>query len=533
MGEVNFRTLSRNSLFAAIVEFWRVGSRFILTPLIIGKLGMQGYGTWTLIFSVCGYADILNTSFANAYAKYTAEYDRKKDYHGLSQVISSGVMLMGLLGAIGWCAVYLLRKNILLGVNIPESLMDEAVLALPVIAAMMAIRLSLGCFYQVLAGLQRLDLQHKLNILASIIEFVVTMVLLLLGKGLMSLVIGHVSGQLIGLLLAVLMCRLKCPGIRLSIGCVSRYGFSKILSLGSKFQLLAIMGWAITDGLKILLGVLCSVPLVAQYDLAEKLLSLAKSLSSSLIAPLMPAFANLHAGDEHEKRTQLFRNSSKLVALTAMATLTVLVVFADAVLMMWTGKECPEAAWTIRVLAFGQFLWLMTGVGTASLRGRGLAGLEISNALIRTLIAGVTIYPLYKWIGFNGIVLSVFASRAFSSLWFLKSFARQEMLDFSSYVKRELLCPMAIGGFGIVVGYALLPRISGLAPAWPPRWQALFLVSVWGTCLGILTSVALWYGLFSQVERSYLSSKLHSLLHRYQKPKLAREQVVQESVGSV
>lgn len=522
MAEVSFRTLSRNSIYAAVVEFWRVGSRFILTPIVIGKLGLTGYGTWTLIFSICGYADVLNTSFANAYSKYTAEFDRKRDYESLSQIISSGVAMMGALGLLGWTLVFWIREPILAFVRVPESLFADAVTALPMIAGMMAVRLSFGCFFQVLAGLQRLDLQHKLNILASVVEFVVTIVLLMLGYGLTALVIGHISGQLLAIVLAVVICRIQCPSLRCSPTRISRFGLKKMVSLGGRFQLLAVLGWAITDGLKLLIGRLCSVPVVAQYDLAEKLLSLAKSLSSSIIAPLMPAFANLHAGQDHEKRFSLYMSGSKIVALTAMASLTALVVFAEPVLIMWTGRECPEAAWTIRLMALGQFLWLMTGVGTASLRGSGTVRLEITNAILRTIIAVAAMFPLYDFLGYPGIVLSVLLSRSLSALWFLNAFARFERLDFRSYSKGILLTSLLVGGAGVVLGLVMLPVAEAWSPDMAPRWRALFQVLVWGTSFGGFLSAVLWCTLFSRTERGYLLAKIQSSVGFLEKPERLR-----------
>ncbi|MEK6676438.1 MAG: hypothetical protein AABZ47_12390, partial [Planctomycetota bacterium] len=169
-------------MFAALAEVWRVGSRFLLTPLIIAKVGFDGYGTWALIFSVCGYADVLNTSFGFAYSKFTAEYDRKKDYDHLSQIISSGIVLIGGLGLVGWGIVFALRMSILRGLAVPDNLLNEAGIALPLVATTMVLRISYGCFFQVLAGLQRLDLQYKLNVFASIVEFVISIGLLIRGE---------------------------------------------------------------------------------------------------------------------------------------------------------------------------------------------------------------------------------------------------------------------------------------------------------------------------------------------------------------
>ncbi len=518
MAEVSFRSLSRNSFYAALAELWRIGTRFILTPIIIAKLGLTGYGTWTLLFSICGYADVLNTSFGLAYNKFTAEYDRKGDYKLLSQIISSGIVLIGGLGLLGLTIIFWARVPILRGLAVPAHLLHDASIALPLVGAAMVLRISFGCFFQVLAGLQRLDLQHKLNVLASAVEFGIAIALLAMGYGLLALVIGHVFGQVLAMGLARVFCRRLCPAIRFSLAHVSKAGLRHLISLGGRFQLLALMAMVLSDGLKMVISALCGVVVLANFELAEKLLTLAKSFSSALIAPLLPAFAHLHAGQDSVKKDRLYLSSSKLVAMLAAAALGATVVFAEPLLMAWTGRPCPEAAWTIRVMAFGYFLWIMTGVGTASLRGKGTVRLEMTNAVIRTILAAAAIVPFYLWWGFSGIVGGVLLSRVVASLWFLAAFSRREGAGFLLYVRDILSQTLLIGGLGAAVGMLLEPSIAAWLPSWSARWRAAFEVFLWGSAFGGVLLLALWYGVLSRPERGYLISKFLSIRQRWAKP---------------
>jgi O-antigen/teichoic acid export membrane protein len=518
LAEVSFHSLSRNSFFAAVGEIWRIGSRFILTPIIIAKLGLAGYGTWTLLFSVCGYADVLNTSFGLAYNKFTAELDRKKNYDRLSQIISSGIVLIGGLGLIGFALVLLFREPILRGLSVPDDLLKDSTLALPLVALALMLRVSFGCFFQVLAGLQRLDLQSKLNVLASVVDFLVTITLLFLGYGLLALALGHLIGQSLALGLGRWMCRRLCPAIRFSFSHVRFSELGSLLSLGGRFQLLALMAMALSDGLKVILSALCGVVVLAEFELAEKLLSLAKSISSALIAPLLPAFANLHAGNDAAKKASLYEGGNKLVAILAAAALTATVVFADPLLVAWTGRPCPQAAWTIRVLALGYFLWVMTGVGTASLRGKGTVRLEMTNAVMRTVLAAGSIVPLYWAWDYVGIVVGVLISRVVSSFWFLSAFARYEGIGFGHFIRDVLLRTTVIGASGMGLGILILPLTAAWLPALSDRWRAAVQVLLWGSLFGASLLIALWYGVLSREERGYLAGKILSFRQRWGKP---------------
>ncbi|MEK6674854.1 MAG: hypothetical protein AABZ47_04270, partial [Planctomycetota bacterium] len=343
----------------------------------------------------------------------------------------------------------------------------------------------------------------------------------------MALAIGHVTGQVLAMILARVMCWRICPAIRFSLSRVTKAGLKHLLSLGGRFQLLAVMAMAITDGIKILISAMCGGPdVVGQYDLAEKLLTLAKSFSSSLIAPLMPAFAHLHAGQDVARKHSLFISSSKLVAITAAAALAATVVFADPLLAAWAGQECPLAAWTIRVMAAGYFFWLMTGVGTASLRGQGTVRLELTNAVIRTLIAAAIIVPLfvswggeplYKRWGYEGIILGVLLSRVVSSIWFLAAFSKEEGTGFISYAREILGKTILVGVLGVLGGFLFQNLVHDWVPSWSVRWQAAFQVLVWGSIFGLLLCIGLWYGVLARMERNFFSSKVFSIWNGWAK----------------
>jgi len=128
--EVNIKSLSRNSICAGVLQLWQIGSRLFLTPLIIAKIGLAGYGTWTLLFGICAYVSMFDTSFGFAYTKFTAEYDRKGDYATLSEIIGSGIALITGFGFIVLCIIWFLRVPILQVLNVPGNLINDAKIAL-------------------------------------------------------------------------------------------------------------------------------------------------------------------------------------------------------------------------------------------------------------------------------------------------------------------------------------------------------------------------------------------------------------------
>ena len=59
-----------------------IGVTYVLTPLLIGTLGEEGYGTWTLITSFTGYIGLLALGVPMACVRYLAQHVAERDARG-------------------------------------------------------------------------------------------------------------------------------------------------------------------------------------------------------------------------------------------------------------------------------------------------------------------------------------------------------------------------------------------------------------------------------------------------------------------
>lgn len=492
MAKVELSTLARSSVVAWLAEAWRIGSRFVLTPLVLYQIGKDGYGVWTLVFSVSNYVGMVNASFGVAYIKATAECARTGDRERLERILGSGMLAIGGIAVFGLLATWVLGELILAAINVPPEWLHQGRIALVMVMFCLVLRMSFGCALEVLAGLQRIDLQYRLSILASVIEFCVTLPLLFMGWGLVGMGIGYSIGQVVSIALAFWLVRKHAPGLRISPFRASRAGIREVFSVGGRFQLLGIVTTSVMEGVKILMSVLLGVGWVAIYDLCDKLLTLGKSLSSSVLAPLMPAFADLQAGQERERERALFDQSSKALALVSCGTFAFLAVLAHPVLLGWTGQSVAEAAIALQVLALGEVIMLQTGVVSANLRARGMVRMEFTCAIVATTTMLVTVVPLARALDFQGIVIARLLSQAIGGVWYMLAYLRWAEVPWSSYVRSAQL-PRVLAVVGTAAAVVLAGHLV-LAPVLEgrlaPRWAAAVEVAV----LGVLYGVLLLYG---------------------------------------
>lgn len=514
MAKVSLQTLGRSTLVAGLAEIWRILSRFILTPIIIATIGMEGLGTWTLVFSVAAYVSMANASVGLAYVKLTAECVHHERYGELERVLGSGMTGIGSIALVGLVIVALLGRTILEALGAPPEQIHNGSWALVLVMSALVLRMSLGCCNDVLAGLQRIDLTYRLQIFASIVEFVVTLPLLFNGYGLLGLGIGHVTGQILADVIAWRLVRRHLPQVRLNPLLVSRDGLRQVFAVGGRFQALALVNTVVMHGVKFLISALVGVRWVGVYELADKLMNLGKAACSAVVAPMMPAFANLQAAGDVERERRLFFQGSKAQAIAGGGSFLFLVIFALPVLLLWTGEDVPAAAWALQVCAIGELMWILTAVVSSNLRAQGRVGLEFRAAILTTSALVVLVIPLAGMLRFEGVIWARMIAQTLGAAWYLRAYFKFAGLSLREYLTETrigaLLAVIAIVGGGIAAVHHGLPAVA--LPGLKPRWAAVVVVGAWTIPYVLGLGYGVWRFVLSEAERSALAGVVRSAI---------------------
>jgi len=88
------KTLSKNSLFTVIYNVWYLGSRLVLTPIILSYVTIEEYGLWSYCFVVLSYLALTAFGFNSTYIRYTADYRSRNENDKISELISTGLITM-------------------------------------------------------------------------------------------------------------------------------------------------------------------------------------------------------------------------------------------------------------------------------------------------------------------------------------------------------------------------------------------------------------------------------------------------------
>ena len=85
---------------------------FCMTPYVIGKLGLEMFGLWSLIYSVIGLFGLMDFGLATAAVKYVAEATGSKDEEGRNQTLATLLLIYLVIGLLCMALVLVLAGPI-------------------------------------------------------------------------------------------------------------------------------------------------------------------------------------------------------------------------------------------------------------------------------------------------------------------------------------------------------------------------------------------------------------------------------------
>src|ERR1700760_329482 len=66
---------------------------FVMTPLILHKIGVAGYGTWAVFLAINSLTSLADLGLVGTLSKFVAEYYAHRDFTALSRLLSSAIAL--------------------------------------------------------------------------------------------------------------------------------------------------------------------------------------------------------------------------------------------------------------------------------------------------------------------------------------------------------------------------------------------------------------------------------------------------------
>ena len=375
----------KNSLYSAIGFVLPAFTMLLFTPLLVRRMGNEGYGLWNVAISSLGLMGVFEFGLGPAIIKYVAACSSSQDLDGLSAVTTIGFVLNIVIGVLLTFPLYLLAPRIAQFFQNSNIASDQIERAIRLASFGFIPFLLKSSGLAVPKGLQRFDISMMVQTVQSVLIVSVAFVVASLGKSVELVVLSTVVViWLIGLGCVVIALRL--------LRSLGAWFFFSVAHLRKMFSFMVFAGLTgvgrqiFTSMDRLVVGAVMGLSEVAYYTVSIGIAHKFTSLSSALTQALMPAASAWYDTGNKRALSKYFRRSTAVLFLLNLGLGGVLLLLANPFLRFWMGEDFARVVLVpFRILVLVHAVNSMTAPAYQVADGIGIPWINTFGALISGL----------------------------------------------------------------------------------------------------------------------------------------------------
>lgn len=375
-------------------------SALLLTPYLFRRLGVDGFGTFSIAFALATIARLLETGFSGGVTRLVADARARGDRDELAKLVGAALALMAGLGVVG--AAGFVGGAYALGGLAPEAHRDAFRDVLLLLAATMIVRIPLSAYAAVLNGYQRFDLSNASSMVSTVVFSVGAVVAVEAGGGVFGAGAAYAAGLAAGGIVYAGALRRVDSELGLFRRGSGRAG-RRIVGFSS-FTLLADSMVFVAQRMDVvIIAAVRDAVAAAPYAAAVKLQSALQALTLPFMNLLMPMVADLWTRGRRDEVVARLALATRITVQVTVPVAVAAAVFARDLVDLWLGAGAPEVtALIVVVLMAVQTATLAATPSEKALVGIGRVRLVGGISLLEGLAnigATVTLVWLYGALG--------------------------------------------------------------------------------------------------------------------------------------
>jgi len=440
---VTSKKIIKNTIFTSTGRLWGYLLSFLITPYIVHKIGLEKFGIWAIANTAIHFFLFLDLGIGSSFVKYIAEYNTKKEYKMINEVINTGLIF-----SLFFCFIVflfsMLLKNIAMNLlEFSSELYGDVLIAFFGVLVVFIINYSFTVFKSTLYGLQRMDIVNIIYVIVSIPGTVGLVLFLSFGFGLKGLVFNSIIVALVTVLSYAVCAYRILPQMVISLKYCNIIMFRKLWNFGFKVQIAGFSEFINESLDKLLLGYFMNVKMVGFYELGSKIALTAGNLPSVLLPAVEPASSELDAAEDTRALNNLYTRGTKYTVFLAFPISLFAIINASPIMHFWMGKSGYEkSALAIQILIIGYSFVLVNSIGRLMARGMGVPQFEMVSAIIILVLNILLSVVLIILLGFIGALIGSSVSAVIGSLYFMNRFHKHMKRTITSFLREVYLKPM-------------------------------------------------------------------------------------------
>ncbi len=414
------RPLLKNSALMALSGVAGALVVVLSVPIIIARLGPDGYGVWECLLAVSSTAMIFQTAINGTLLWGMSVSCGADDKHESRRLVRLGTGVTLLLVVLCVPSLWVFRNSIVAGLSVPEQWIGEARWLLPQIVMVMLLGGVNQALLALIAGYQRAGLAALIQALGLIVTNGTIIGILLSGGGLNALLSGMLAGFGVTLLASYAVATSICGRIALWPAWPSPHEFTVLMPFAG-LLLLSNLTLLLRDHAdKLILASMGTVTEAGYFAIAQRFSLLIMQVGGTVCLPLTAAVGSLYAVQNWASIRELYTQVSTWLAAGVGLLAFFVCTMREPLFVLWLGEDHPQSHVYLVLLLLGVTSGLVfTGAGVALAKGIGRPGLETAYAVITLIFILITKPTLVAICGVEGCVLSSALSWCLGAICFV------------------------------------------------------------------------------------------------------------------
>jgi len=392
------RLAARNLASNYVAYAASILSGLILTPIIIGAIGKEGYGAWAFIISLTTILRLLDFGVTPTVIRFTALHRGRMAYAEIDNLASAGFAVYIVAGVISVAVGLVLAWFLPHMIDLSPGLQRPAQIAVVIAVLDLGTQAPLSLFGSLLKGAQRFDVLSTGAVISIVVYAALVVVVLAAHPSIELLAAIALLATIVRLGYPIFFIRRELPGLRISASLVSLRDIRSLLG----YSWFAFMGHAagkvVYSSDIIVIGAILGAEKVALYAVATRLFGLASRVAQIGTELLLPLQSELEGRAEHDRQRGFVISGVRSSMCVAVLLSLPLVILPSWILTAWLGSGFGASVVPLALLGLAVFFTQPNAVLSQYLFARGLpaqlavaqAGLAVANlALTVALLLSV------------------------------------------------------------------------------------------------------------------------------------------------
>jgi O-antigen/teichoic acid export membrane protein len=449
------RSVLGNTAVVGLGQVSTILVSLLLTPYILHTLGIERFGLWAFLGSIVAFAGLLQLGLGRGSIRFIAFYSERGELDVVRGIVSYGVLWHVAAGFALTPVAWVVGRALLPHLHISRELLSTGEALFPLIFAYVFFAGAVRPLASLLIGLERMWMTSITTLLSQLLYAAAVVVLLSQGAGLYGLLAGAALQTAFQATAYYLTCKRVVGRV---------FGNPFALDRGVLKEMLKFGGWQQTTGVAalvnrqtdgIVIGSWINVASVGLYDIGNRVAGLIRILPLTLLGPLFPATASIHAKGDEKRLARTVLQASRLLGLLTVGMAGFVLGTAPLIVIVWLGRAYPHVAWITIMLALAYVVNNLTGVGTTVVSAIGKPRYESEYAVLGAGLNIAATLALAPFFGLYGIIGGTVFGIVTCSLYFLWRFHRLMRFSLWEYLGTWLWRLTTATVLAVLVVYAL------------------------------------------------------------------------------